>query len=187
MLPIRKDTAVELEHFLSGKLPSVRAFGGRYKQLTDKTAKMLRADLADAGIPYVDGGFFFDFHAQRHQTGNLLAASGTHPKVAQSIIRHSDINLTLSRYSHTLTGQEAEAISSLPDLSSPTKQRQKATGTDGKINLASGLAFPGGQTRTPVNNNGQPDQPSGGKNAVSKANGRIRTDNHWFTKPELYR
>jgi hypothetical protein len=22
---------------------------------------------------------------------------------------------------------------------------------------------------------------------IKKANGRIRTDNHWFTKPELYR
>jgi integrase len=187
VLPLRKDTADELEHFLAGKLPGVKVFGGRYEQLTDKTAKMLRADLSDAGIPYVDDRFFFDFHAQRHQTGTLLAASGVHPKVAQTIMRHSDINLALSRYSHMLTGQEAEAIANLPDLPSPGKQKQKATGTDGKVNLASDLAFGGGQIRTSVNNIGQSDQLSGGKNAVSKANGRIRTDNHWFTKPELYR
>ena len=29
-----------------GRLPGVKAFGGRYKRLTDRTAKMLRADLS---------------------------------------------------------------------------------------------------------------------------------------------
>ena len=31
---------------------------GRYKRFTDSTAKMARADLAEAGIPYVYDGFF---------------------------------------------------------------------------------------------------------------------------------
>jgi hypothetical protein len=60
----------------AGRLPHVKAYGGRYKRLTDKTAKMLRADLENAGIHYVDDGLFFDFNAQRHLTGTLLAASG---------------------------------------------------------------------------------------------------------------
>jgi len=38
----------------------------------------------------------------------------------------------MTRYGHTLRGQEAEAISRLPDLSMPDRQAQKATGTDGK-------------------------------------------------------
>ena len=61
-----------------------------------------------------------------------MAASGAHPKVAQSIMRHSDINLTMSRYTHTLTGQEAKAIENQPDLSLSSKHghRAKATGTD---------------------------------------------------------
>jgi len=59
-----------------------------------------------------------------------LAASGVHPKVAQAIMGHSDINLTMSRYTHTLRGQESEAVESLPDLSLPSKQAQRATGTD---------------------------------------------------------
>jgi len=79
---------------------------------------MLKTDLADAGIPYVDdAGRYVDFHALRHSTGSLLAAIGAHPKVVQSIMRHSDINLTMSRYTHVLRGQESEAI---------------ATGTDNK-------------------------------------------------------
>jgi integrase len=187
VLPLRKGTAIELQRFFVGRLPGAKAFGGRYKRLTDKTANMLRADLAEADIPYVDDGFFFDFHAQRHQTGTLLASTGVHPKIAQSIMRHSDINLTMSRYTHTLTGQEAEAIAGLPDLSTPSKQKMAATGTDGKTDLASCLAFLGGNHRSAMDGNGQTNQSVGDENAVSKANGRIRTDNHWFTKPELYR
>ena len=127
---LRRETAAELRDFFSGKLPTVKAFGGSYKQLTDKTADMLKADLADADIPYVVDGLYFDFHALRHQTGTLLAAGGVHPKVAQSIMRHGDINLTMSRYTHTLTGQEAKAVEAMPDLSVPSKKRETATGTD---------------------------------------------------------
>ena len=94
-------------------------------------ADMLRADCNAADICYEDSGQGkVDFHSLRHTTGSLLAASGVHPKVAQTIMRHSDINLTMSRYTHTLRGQESEAVESLPDLSLPGKQDQKATGTD---------------------------------------------------------
>ena len=135
ILPLKPDTATELEEFFRGKLYNAKAFGGTYKRLTLKTADMLKADLADAGIPYVDdAGRYADFHSLRHTTGSLLAASGVHPKVAQSIMRHSDINLTMSRYTHTLTGQEAKAVADLPDLSLPSSKAQKsvATGTDNK-------------------------------------------------------
>jgi hypothetical protein len=108
-------------------------------RLTDKTSKMIQADLKDAGIPYVDdAGRYRDFHALRHTTGSWLAANGVHPKVAQAIMRHSDINLTMSRYTHTLKGQEAQAIRSLPDLSVATAEQQAATGTNGQIADAGG-------------------------------------------------
>ena len=131
--PLRPDTAALLQEFLRDKMPDVKAFGGTCTQLTKRTSDMLKADLADAGIPYVDdAGRFADFHSLRHTTGSLLAASGVHPKVAQSLMRHSDINLTMSRYTHTLTGQEAEAVAGLPDFSLPSSQSQRATGTDGR-------------------------------------------------------
>ena len=60
----------------------------------------------------------------------LLAASGCHPKTAQQLLRYTDINLTLSKYSNVLRGQEAQAIGNLPDLSAPPKIHQKKTGTD---------------------------------------------------------
>jgi len=130
-LPLRAETCAALEAFFAGKMPGAKAFGGRYKQLTDKTAKMIEADLAAAGIAYTDAqGRYRDFHALRHTTGSWLAANGVHPKIAQAIMRHSTIDLTMSRYTHTLRGQEADAVAKLPDLSMPDRQEQKATGTD---------------------------------------------------------
>ena len=128
VVSLRKDTTTELQVFFAGKMVSVQAFN-----VPERTAEMIRADLEDANIPYVDNGFFFDFHAQRHETSTLLAASGVHPKTAQSHMRHSDINLTMTAYGHTLTGQEAAAVEAMPDLSLPSKQQKViATGTDGK-------------------------------------------------------
>lgn len=127
-LPLRKETAAVFANFLAGKLPTVQVF-----DIPDKTAKMLRADLANAGIAYVDeAGRFADFHSLRHTTGSLLAASGAHPKVAQSLMRHSDINLTMSRYTHIFRGQESETVEKLPDFSLPGPQTQGTieTGTD---------------------------------------------------------
>jgi len=142
--PLRQDTAALLKGFLKDKMPGTKAFGGTYRWLTKRTSDMIKADLAETeikdntgntiekAIPYVDeAGRYADFHSLMHTTGSLLATSGVHPKVAQSIMRHSDINLTMSRYSHVLRGQESEAIEGLPDLSLPSKQSQQATGTDG--------------------------------------------------------
>jgi integrase len=122
VLPLRPDTAAQLRGFLAGKLPGVQAFN-----VPKKTAEMIRADLEAAGIVYVDeSGLYADFHSLRHDTGTLLADANVVPKVAQSLMRHSDINLTLSRYTHTLTGQGAQAVESLPDLSLPSSQAQRA-------------------------------------------------------------
>ncbi len=124
-------------------MPNVKAFGGTYKKLTTRTSDMIRADLAATAVidekgrlvkeavPYVDdAGRYADFHSLRHTTGSLLAASGVHPKVAQTIMRHSNIDLTMSRYTHIFGGQESEAVAKLPDLSLPSRQNQKATGTN---------------------------------------------------------
>ncbi len=109
-------------------MPTTKAF-----KVPVKTADMIKEDLAAAGIPYVDdAGRYADFHALRHSTGSLLAAAGVHPKVIQAIMRHSDINLTMSRYTHIFHGQESEVVTRLPDFSKPSKKKQRAvaTGTD---------------------------------------------------------
>ena len=153
---MRADTVAELKQFFADNLPNVKAFGGTYNRLTDKTHLLIQPDLQAAGIPYVDeSGRFADFHSLRHTTGTLLASANVHPKVAQSLMRHSDINLTMSRYTHSLTGQEAQAVESLPDLSLPSTGRQRAvaTGTDDS-RLALYLAPQDGQQQTTMDYNG---------------------------------
>ena len=124
-LPLRSDTATMLKELFANKLPQTPAF-----KLPSQwnMAKMIRIDLANAGVEIDPERGQVCFHSLRHSFGTMLAASGVHPKTAQSLMRHSDINLTMSRYSHVLRGQEATAVESLPNLSTPSKG--KATGTD---------------------------------------------------------
>ena len=143
-LPLRKETAAELRTFLAGKLPKTAAFS---MPSSSRIADMIQADLAatqetDAqgnvavkAIPYVDeAGRFADFHALRHTCGTWLGACGVPAKTIQAIMRHCDLRVT-SRYTHTLRGQEAEAVECLPDLSLPSNESQqiRATGTDGGV------------------------------------------------------
>ena len=154
------------------KMNSVKAF-----KVPDKPVDMLRSDLEDAKIPYVDdAGRYADFHALRHTTGSFLVASGVHPKVVQSIMRHSDINLTMGRYTHVFRGQESKAVAKLPDLSQPSKEKQRAiaTGTDGK-NLPENLPFLGVQQRILANSNEQQNRVSGIENVVFE---RARQDSN---------
>jgi integrase len=121
VLPLRPDTAATLREFLANKLPEAQVF-----KVPEKTAKMIRADLSDAQIPYKDeAGRVFDFHALRHQTGTLLAAAGVHPKDAQAIMRHSDINLTMQIYTHMARGAEAAAVAKMPSLSMAKDKSRK--------------------------------------------------------------
>ena len=84
--------------------------------LETASAKGKETDLPE--ILYEDAaGQVADFHALRHSYITLLAQSGVHPKTAQDLARHSDINLTLSRYTHTVLTDRSEALSGLPDLS----------------------------------------------------------------------
>ena len=76
---------------------------------------MLRRDLEVAGIPYLDNaGRFLDFHSLRHTFGTNLARAGVAPKVAQELMRHSDVNLTLGIYSHVGISDLAGAVEKLP-------------------------------------------------------------------------
>ncbi|MCY2952692.1 MAG: site-specific integrase [Planctomycetota bacterium] len=150
--PIAPDLAAKLREYLAGKMPNARAFDMPGES---RVVKMFRADLADARtawlqshrtaqdasegegdtfLAYIDaGGRYADFHALRHSFISALASGGVHPKTAQTLARHSTITLTMDRYSHTYRGEAAAALSVLPDLSSPTSQTEKMTGTDGRL------------------------------------------------------
>ena len=125
---LRPELSRDIETFLKNRLPQTRAFGGRYKQLTDRTADMLKEDLAAAKIPYEnDLGQVFDFHALRGQCASLLAACGATPKTVQAIMRHQDVNLSMNVYTHVLQGGEAKALEQLPDFSVSAIASQQET------------------------------------------------------------
>jgi len=142
---------------------------------------MRRIDLEAAGIPYVDAtGRFADFHSLRHTMGSMLAASGIHPKTAQILMRHENINSTMQKYTHSFRGQEKTAVEGLPDLSLPHREMEKATatGTDGRENIieiqsnnfAKNSAKPCGRQKTTLDCYGQLE----GKTLINKSGCKSR-------------
>jgi len=122
-LPLRPHMAEALRAHLNGKAPTAPALPVPSR---NRTAPMLREDAEAAGLDLAG----LDFHSLRHTTGSLLCAAGVHPRVAQTIMRHSTIELTMRRYSHVLREQESDALALLPDLSAPPAEAARATGTD---------------------------------------------------------
>ena len=174
---LRPDTATALRDFLAKKLPDATAFNMPPRE---HVARMFRADLEAARtewlknapdtktraewdasdfLKYRDGaGRVADFHSLRHTCGSWLTAAGVHPKVIQSIMRHSTITLTMDVYGHRLVEQETTAIGRLPDLSvPPASQSARLTGTDGQLPspACAVLAPEGGQTRTDLTKPGR--------------------------------
>jgi integrase len=84
----------------------------------DRAAQMLAKDLEAADIPYVvkgpDGPLYADFHALRHSFITFLEHTGASPKTAQELARHSDVRLTLGRYTHANLSSLAEGVEKLP-------------------------------------------------------------------------
>jgi integrase len=94
-LPLSQDLQAALVEHLAHKLPDALAF-----ELPVKAAKWMRQDL-DAGV---------DFHCLRHTFGTRLAQAGVHPKVAQRLMRHSSIELTMQLYTHLQLVDDVQAI-----------------------------------------------------------------------------
>ena len=119
VLPLRSDVAELIRRWIDS-LP-------RYGQIwpgtwNHRAAKMIRADLEAAGIPYKDAaGRVFDFHALRHHFLSTLAKTGTHPKTAQALARHSTIALTMDRYTHLARLDTSNALEALPSLDDGTR------------------------------------------------------------------
>ena len=113
-LPLLRSLVPQLRRHLDGKHPGDPAWP---KLDASNYCSMLRDDLQAAGIPYVDGsGRVADFHGLRHTFITQLARSGVHPRVAQLLARHSDINITMNYYTHVVVQDQAEALEALPEL-----------------------------------------------------------------------
>ena len=76
----------------------------------EKTAKLLRHDLAAAGIPYQTAEGVVDFHALRYSYITNMIAAGVDPKTVQELARHSTITLTIDRYTKSSDERKRKAL-----------------------------------------------------------------------------
>lgn len=136
-LPLRKDVAEQFTRwFDDGGFAQDDKIFPKFNKC--KGAAMLRKDLEDAGIPYMDeSGRYADFHCLRHTFITNVGRSGATVKETQTLARHSTSALTLDVYSHIRLYDERRAIEKLPQLHKiDTKDAEKnravaqRTGTD---------------------------------------------------------
>ncbi len=77
---------------------------------------MINVDLEAVEFEYQNDLGKADFHSLRHTFCILLARSGVQPQIAQKLMRHSSIDLTMNFYTHILMEDKMSAVSQLPDL-----------------------------------------------------------------------
>ena len=63
-----------------------------------------------AGVPRIR------FHEMRHTCATLLMAQGTHPKIVQERLGHSDVSMTPNRYSHVTPTMQRQAADALDQM-----------------------------------------------------------------------
>jgi integrase len=151
---VQPELAKELAAYVSRKIGGAKVFS---MPPNWDVAEMFRADLAAARIAWLETpqngqkrieadasdflrvldseGDTLDFHALRHTTATWLIQAGADVRTVQSVMRHSDIKLTLQRYGHLFPGSEAAAVARIRDaFSNPLPLA--ATGTHGNAGEA---------------------------------------------------
>ncbi len=106
-----------------------------------------RKYLAAAGIAWQDdAGRRADIRCLRHSFGTLLSKAGVSPREAMSLMRHTDLRLTMNVYTDPRAFDLSGAVERLAlDLSgSPDSQAAKATGTHGSLGEPPGHAADAG-------------------------------------------
>ncbi len=105
-MPVREDVA----EMLRDDMAAARAVWlATFKEPQQK----IEAEASDFLKPLDSEGETLDFHALRHTCASWLIQAGADVKTVQSVLRHSDIKLTLDRYGHLFPGSEAAAVARL--------------------------------------------------------------------------
>ena len=86
------------------------------KEVEDDASETARRNESDFLEATNHAGEYFDFHSLRHTCGAWLAMAGEHPKVIQTVMRHSSITLTMDTYGHLFPGHEADAANRFSEM-----------------------------------------------------------------------
>lgn len=131
-VPLRADLVGDLREHLNEKLAQYRrqtlkegrtevpmALPGdvRLFDVPRDLVRIFDRDLVAAGIDKTDAdGHTVDVHSLRHTFATLLAKAGVLPRMAQELMRHSDIRLTMNTYTHLQLIDTAGAVEALPSI-----------------------------------------------------------------------
>ena len=171
---VQPELAAELMNLAKGKLGGTAVFDMPSKF---DIADMLRADLADARLKWLDtfddaqdrierdaSDFLrstdseeerIDFHSLRHTTATWLIQSGADIKTVQAILRHSDIKLTLQRYGHLYKGAESDAVARIRDAFTQPMEQLKTGTSDPQQKRQQLGCFPVRSGATPYTKTGE--------------------------------
>ncbi len=109
--------------------------------------------LERAGIAYQDDrGRRVDFHALRHTYGSMLAKAGVAPRVAMSLMRHTDLRLTMNTYTDPRIFDMAGAVEKMPALAASEPLAIVATGTDAAMVATAGRSESVSSPHAPIGN-----------------------------------
>jgi len=116
----RKRTKLELVGELAAELRQVRPAVASDADLVFLACPSMdehRELLEKAGIPYKDAmGRQADIHSLRKTFATMLNGAGVGPRVAQELMRHSDMRLTMKEYTDTNLLPLSAGLALLPSL-----------------------------------------------------------------------
>jgi integrase len=111
-IPLRSDLVELLRARIAGKPPTARVF-----DVPENLLCRFNADCKRAGIPkHDDRGRTVDIHSLRMTFATWLSAFGVAPRVAQELMRHQNIDMTMGVYTDTGLLDLRGAVETLPSL-----------------------------------------------------------------------
>lgn len=111
-LPLRRDLVELIRPRVQGRQPTDPVF-----HVPSSLIKRFDADCKRAGIPKRDDhDKTVDIHSLRKTFNTWLAGAGVAPRVAQELMRHEDIDLTMGVYTDTRLFDLSAAVETLPML-----------------------------------------------------------------------
>jgi integrase len=114
-IPLRRDLVEALGPRLEGKPPAARVF-----EVPSSLVARFNADCTRAGIPKRDErDRTVDIHSLRKTFNTWLANAGVPPRIAQELMRHQHIDLTMGVYTDPALFDLSAAVEALPALHHP--------------------------------------------------------------------
>ena len=111
-IPLRRDLVELLRPRVEGRSPSDHIF-----EIPVNLIKRFNADCKRAGIPKRDDrNRSVDIHSLRMTFNTWLAGAGVAPRIAQELMRHEDIDLTMNVYTDPALFDLQGAVEALPPL-----------------------------------------------------------------------